>query len=357
MKILHVCGKRDWGGGENQLALLLEALSKNQETFQQSLLCPEGSDMYKYLKTRNVNIDLHTSKKKINLDPRFVFKIYSVVKHRRIDLIHVHDPDAHSLVVLAIDLFRLQTKVVLHKKTVFPIKDKKYSIYKYNHPAIKQIICVSEASKNSILTKIKTTPIAVIYDAIELKVIEKTPRKSPVFTVLNVANHTRHKNLFTLLEIANKCIHEKKLPFRFIQLGHGKLTPELLAKRDELNLTNYFDFKGFVTNAQDYFLNADAFLFTSVREGLGVSVLEAIQYKLPVVSSNAGGIPEVIEDNVNGLLCGFDSVDCYVQNLVQVFETLDLVARLTENASKKVASEFSTENMVEGVKAIYLNLK
>jgi glycosyltransferase involved in cell wall biosynthesis len=357
MKILHVCGKKDWGGGENQLLLLIKGLINDQNEIEQSLLCPFGSDIFKRTKNHDLKIDMYCAKKDINLDPRFLYKIFSIVKKSKIDVIHAHDPDAHSLVILAIDLFRLKTKVILHKKTIFPIKDKKYSVYKYNHSSIKHIICVSEASKNSIISKIKSIPIKVVHDAIEIKPYSKKDALlNSSFTILNIANHTRHKNLFTLLEVANICINEKKLPFKFVQLGSGKLTPSLVEKRDVLNLGNNFEFKGFVQNVEECFFKSDAFIFTSVREGLGVSLLEAIQYKLPIVSSNAGGIPEVIENEIEGLLCDFDDVSSYVENLFKIYQSKELAVTLTSNAFIKIEKKFSITNLVQKTKQIYLSV-
>lgn len=356
MKILHVCGKKDWGGGENQLLLLIDELIKDDNGIEQSLLCPIESDIYKKVKSKELKIDVFCASKSINLDPRFLYKIFSVVKNKKIDIIHVHDPDAHSLVILAIDFFMLKAKVILHKKTIFPIKEKKYSIYKYNHPSIKHIICVSEASKQSIKSKIKSIPISVIYDAIKLKSFSKEKNNHFFFTVLNVANHTRHKNLFTLLEVANVCINEKNLPFKFIQVGHGKLMQSLIDKRNELNLSDNFEFKGFVNNVEDLFCESDAFIFTSVREGLGVSLLEAIQYKLPIISSSSGGIPEVIENEKEGLLCEFDDISSYVENLIKIYQSKELVTTLTTNAINKIEKKFTTINLVQKTKQIYLSV-
>lgn len=356
MKILHVCGKKDWGGGENQLLLLIDELNIDQNSIEQFLLCPFESQLYNKLISRGLSIKLFASKKQLNLDPRFLFKIYKIVKKNEIDIIHVHDPDAHSLVILAIDIFRIKVKVILHKKTIFPIKNKKYSVYKYNHISIKQIICVSEASKNSIISKIKIIPIKVVYDAIQIESDFKKDKVLNSFIVLNIANHTRHKNLFTLLDVANCCINENKLPFKFIQLGHGKLTPSLIEKRDALNLTNDFEFKGFIENVEEYFCKSDVFIFTSIREGLGVSLLEAIKYNLPIVSSNAGGIPEVIENNNDGLLCDFDDVYGYVENLTKIYHSKELASFLTKNALSKIETKFATTNMVKKIKEIYLSI-
>lgn len=356
MKILHVCGKKDWGGGENQLLLIIDEIAKDIDKIEQFLLCPLNSDISKKIIDNNVNINIFTAKKQANLDPRFIYSIYRVVKNNGITIIHVHDPDAHSLVVLAIDIFRLKTKVILHKKTIFPIKDKKYSFYKYNHKNIKHIICVSEASKKSIENKIKSIPISVVYDAIKLNTNLSKNKSSENFTILNVANHTRHKNLFTLLAVANECINIRNLPFKFVQIGHGKLTDELFSKKSELGLDSNFEFKGFINDVNSYYSTSDAFLFTSVREGLGVSLLEAIQYKLPIISSNAGGIPEVIENKKEGLTCDFDDVNSYANNLEMIYNSKELTQQLTENAFVKIKEKFSTESMIQKLKSIYYSI-
>lgn len=356
MNILHVCGKKDWGGGENQLLLTIREIEKNDQ-INQFLLCPTKSLIFKNLQEENFQAKIFTTPKNINIDPRFIYSIYKIVKNEQIDIIHVHDPDAHSLVVFAIDIFKLKIKVVLHKKTIFPIKNKKYSIYKYNHWAIKHIICVSEASKKSIENTIKNIPISVIHDAVNIKEIDFDESKNnDIYTILNVANHTRHKNLNTLIEIAHQCINLEKLPFKFIQIGHGKLTEELIKKRDEFNLQDSFEFLGFINDVDHFYKTSDAFLLTSVREGLGVSVLEASLYKLPIVSSNVGGIPEIIESNINGLLCDYNDVNCYVESLKRIFNSKELTNKLTRNAHQKVVEDFSPIVMIEKLVKIYFSI-
>jgi glycosyltransferase involved in cell wall biosynthesis len=356
MNILHVCGKKDWGGGENQLLLTIKEIEKNNQ-INQFILCPSNSLIFKNLQEENLRTKIFTSPKNINIDPRFIYFIYKIVKNQKIDIIHVHDPDAHSLVIFAIDIFKLKTKVVLHKKTIFPIKNKKYSVYKYNHRAIKHIICVSEASKKSIANNIKHIPISVIHDAINIKEIGFCESKNnKIYTILNVANHTRHKNLNTLIEIAHQCVNVEKLPFKFIQIGHGKLTEELINKRNEFNLQDSFEFLGFINDVDRFYKTSDAFLLTSVREGLGVSILEASLYKLPIVSSNVGGIPEIIENNVNGLLCEYNDVNGYVENLKRIFNSKELTDKFTRNAQQKVLEDFSTNVMIEKLVKIYFNI-
>jgi glycosyltransferase involved in cell wall biosynthesis len=354
MNLLHISGKKDWGGGENQLLLTLKGL-QNYENINQFFLCPTGSDIYFKVKENLKEIKVYSSKKEINMDLRFMYSIFSIVKKEKINTIHVHDPDAHTLVVIAIDLFRLKVNVVLHKKTIFPLRKKKLTLYKYNHKSIKHIVCVSKASSDVMKEGITKIPISVVYDAIEIE--DDTPnfsRNNEVFTVLNVANHTEFKNLFTLLEIAHQCIYVHKLPFKFIQIGHGGLTQELIQKRDELQLQDYFEFKGFLAYVYSYYQTSNVFLFTSAKEGLGVSLLEAIKFKLPIVSSNVGGISELVEHNINGLLCDFDDVDCYVENLKKIYNSNELADNFTQVAYEKVKNEFSLQVMCDKLMDIYI---
>jgi glycosyltransferase involved in cell wall biosynthesis len=130
----------------------------------------------------------------------------------------------------------------------------------------------------------------------------------------------------------------------------------LIDRRNELKLLNNFELKGFVENVEELYRSSDAFVFTSVREGLGVSLLEAIQYKLPIISSNSGGIPEVIENQKEGLLCDFDDVNSYVENLIKIYESKELIRTLTKNAIDKVESKFSTKNLLDKTKQIYLSI-
>src|SRR5690606_16687280 len=107
-----------------------------------------------------------------------------------------------------------------------------------------------------------------------------------------------HKGQGTIIEAARE-LEDSRPDLHFVLVGHGKDDARL--RRIASGLGN-IEFAGFVDNVADYLATFDLFIYPSLREGLGSSLLDAMHFGLPIVASRVGGIPEIVEDQVNGLL-------------------------------------------------------
>jgi glycosyltransferase involved in cell wall biosynthesis len=90
-------------------------------------------------------------------------------------------------------------------------------------------------------------------------------------------------------------------------------------------------------------------------EGLGMVILEAMYFNVPVVASNIGGVPEIIEDQVNGILVQPRDYKSLAQAIMKVLVDGDLADQIRKNGQKTV-KEFSLENMAGQVEATYAAL-
>lgn len=134
------------------------------------------------------------------------------------------------------------------------------------------------------------------------------------------------KGLKYLLEaIAQiKAIHPTT---QFKVYGNGPLRDELLDYAGQLGLDGYQIFVGAYTNQRELsriMSNTDIFVMSSILEGLPIALLEAMSYGRPIVVTSVGGIPEVIEDNVNGLLCRKEDPGCLAQKICSLIDNPDL---------------------------------
>lgn len=120
--------------------------------------------------------------------------------------------------------------------------------------------------------------------------------------ILSSGRLTYQKGFDILLEIAKE-LKEKTKDFKWIILGEGE-DRELLENRiKEYNLENYVELKGNVQNVEEFYRKSKMFVLTSRFEGLGIVLIEAKSYKLPIVSFNCDcGPSEIIQNNVNGYL-------------------------------------------------------
>ena len=118
---------------------------------------------------------------------------------------------------------------------------------------------------------------------------------------LTVANLRPEKGYDVLLEAA-KAIADRDLPIRIAAVGRGPLRDALRARHVELGLEDRFQFLGQRDDVLQLLAGADAFVLASRHEGLPVALMEATSVGLPIVASRVGGIPQVLEDEVDALL-------------------------------------------------------
>ncbi|HZK34046.1 MAG TPA: glycosyltransferase family 4 protein [Bacillota bacterium] len=96
--------------------------------------------------------------------------------------------------------------------------------------------------------------------------------------------------------------HIRHHDIRLIIVGSGPDRSRIEAKANELNLIDKIIFTGHVESVAQYYRSFDIFVAPSLSEGMGISVLEAMQFGLPIIAAKTGGIPELIDHNTNGIL-------------------------------------------------------
>ena len=142
----------------------------------------------------------------------------------------------------------------------------------------------------------------------------------------------------------------------FAIVGEGERRAELEERARELGIAHRVRFTGFRTDVPSLLKAFDVFVMPSVREGLGTSVLDAMAAGCPVVGTEAGGMPEVIEHRETGLVVPVGdpvSLAAAVSSLLAHPEDARSMAR---SARARVEAEFSADAMVEGTLAVYRDL-
>lgn len=356
MTILHVSGARGWGGGENHIESLCLELKESNPEIKNIVLCLKG-DLFN---ERLIKTDIITETAPLftNLDFRFVFKIISLCKKYKVDLIHLHDSTAMTLSIIA-DKFYNLPPFIFSKKTSFPIRKKKSTLFKYNYPKIKKIICVSNESKkvteeaiidlSKIITVYQGTSLLNKSTETPFLLREKFSISESKKIIGTIGNHVVAKNLETLIETANIVINQKKrTDFIFIQIGiFTDRTEGLLKLAKDLNLENDIIFLGYTPNASNFIPQFDGFILTSEIEGMPEVIFESFYHKKPVISTNVGGIPEIIEDCVNGFLTPAKDPKALSEKLIYLFDNKELISKFVEISYKKQTENFTGYMMAQ----------
>lgn len=159
------------------------------------------------------------------------------------------------------------------------------------------------------------------------------------------------KGQLTIIDVASRAATERP-DWHFLLLGAGK--DEALF-RERIGSLENIELVGFVENVGDYLAAFDVFVFPSLHEALGSSVLDAMQFGLPVVATRVGGIPEFVEDGVNGFLVAREAPDELMAGIDRIVGDEELAASM-HLANRARAAVYDAAHMADRYEAIYRRL-
>lgn len=355
--ILHLSSEKSWGGGEQQIAYLLENMP--DQRVKQIVVCRKGSAFEHYCMENKV---VHYAiKMRGSLDLSSSITVKNIYIENEIDIIHVHSSNSHSIAVLA-SILGANANIVLSRRNAFPVKNNFYTKWKYNHHSIKRIVCVSKAVQTEVLKVVRNQHLSkVVYDGVDVRRIKYNKASLPsvlnqskekkFFLVGTTSTVSQNKDPYTFIKVAQKVI--QTFPkVHFIWFGDG---PELENAKfyvEQLNLQDNVFFEGFIPNVWLYIHAFDVFLFTTKSEGLGSSVLDSFAANVPVIASNVGGIPEMIADHISGILCKPGDVESFASAIMEIIKNPKLKDILRMNARKQL-DFFNVDSMAESMLNVY----
>lgn len=187
------------------------------------------------------------------------------------------------------------------------------------------------------------------------KSIEPNKQKNGngVKKILFVGTNMQRKGLPTLISAA-PTILSKYPGTKFVIVGEDPVIPAMKDLSMSFDVSDYFIFLGW--QSQDDLLgiyaDADLFVLPSLTEAFGVTLLEALAVGLPVIASNTGGIPEIIQDGINGLLIAPDNQEELSQAIEKIFDNKDFANALILNG-RATADNFDLSHMMKCTYEIY----
>jgi glycosyltransferase involved in cell wall biosynthesis len=166
-----------------------------------------------------------------------------------------------------------------------------------------------------------------------------------------VAALVAHKDFFTFVETAERLV-AAGVAVRFVAIGDGPLRGEIAAAVRARGLERVVSLAGFRSDVPAILPELDALLFTSREEGLGSSILDAYVCGVPVIATAAGGVPEIVEDGVSGLLSPVRDPAALASNVARVLADPALRARLVAGGARR-AEQHSVDAMAAATLALY----
>ncbi|MCR4030220.1 MULTISPECIES: glycosyltransferase family 4 protein [Flavobacterium] len=365
MKILNVTSITELRGGDAQMYTVYKLLSKEAD-IKQYILCPEDSILASICKNDNANFFTY-KKNRLKLF-NLAQSIIKICKTESIKILHIHDSSALNAALIALKFLDKSISLILSRKRNNKIKDKFLNRYKYSHPRIQKIICVSKAVE-AIFDKIiaDQTRLETIYDAIDVEKFAQKKSQNLLHKEFNFSDDTKiignisgltnQKDIYTFIDSAKKikAKNKKSYPIKFIVIGDGPLKKDLINYTITNGLENDLFFTGF-RNTIDLLPEFDVFLSTSITEGLPLTIYEAFASKIPVVSTKAGGIPEVITDWETGFLASFKDSETLSERVITILEDSALQENLKANSFKLVKENHDLDIMKRNYYTFYKSI-
>jgi glycosyltransferase involved in cell wall biosynthesis len=327
----------------------------DRERYRAVTVCQEGGDLEHRL--AEAGAETLPIRARGGMDFGAAREIRRALADRRIELVHAHASHAHSLAVLA--TLGTGVPLVVTRRVDFPIGRNPFSRWKYRRAA--SVAAVSEGVRRVLVDGgFPAERVEVIHDGVDparvagaaeskLRAELGIPPEAVVFGV--TAFLTDHKDHATLLRAFR--LVEAELPNAWLLIaGQGELAEQLTALTRELELRRV-RFLGHRPDIAPVLGALDVFVLSSHHEGLGSAVMDAMYAGLPVAATRVGGIPELVDEGVDGLLVPARDPAALAAALARLAREPEERKRMGEKAREKAWARFSAARMAREYQTLY----
>jgi glycosyltransferase involved in cell wall biosynthesis len=342
-------------GGAN--ARILE-LMKNLPTNRIGLATIAGSRIACELEKAGYMVHRLATNK---FDPRIPFRMVRVIRKHEYQVVDTQNPQSKLWGSIAAALGRAALVSTLN--SWYMNEHPRFSLRWFGYSAIELVtniflsryIVVSREIQNAMLRLgIPANKIDLIYNAVKIDASEVPSGKQDLIERYNLskdavvcvaAGRLAWAKGYEDLILAIASLAEEDGRVHCVIAGEGELFQSLQTRVESLGLSSRIILAGHLPRKDVLFLikNADLFVMPSRTEGTPVALLEAAALRTPILASMAGGIPELVVDEEDGLLVPVGDIEALAKGIRRLTSDKSLVRRLVENAHGKVNREFTLE--------------
>ena len=369
MKIVIVCYPTFGGSGVMATELGMSLVDHGHEVHFIAYKKPVRlNDLNENLYFHKVNVPDYPLFSFVPYELALSTKLVGIVKKYSIDLLHVHYAIPHAYAaymakkMLEDQSINIPIVTTLHGTDITLVG---------NHPSYKTAVtfsinksdivtCVSNSLKNDTLNqfdiknKIKVIPNFIDMNKYIIQqdlCLVENPVPSKELIISHVSNFRPVKNVLNVIKIFNNI--QKKLNVRLLMIGEGpeKIKAEKMC--DDLQISYLVDFLGNTSQVEKNLCHSDLFLLPSSTESFGLAALEAMASKVAIISSNAGGLPEINIDGKTGYISDFNDIDFMTEKAISILKSKETLDKFKENAFLK-AKDFDIKKVVPLYEETYL---
>lgn len=286
------------------------------------------------------------------------------------DIIHAHWPFPHAFIALgACKLFKIPLVLNFHGAELLLIRKHKWvrPLLKFAIKQAQSVLANSSFTAKKIKA-IKNVDVEWSPYGTTLSTKKNNPEPNShqitdKFIILFVGRHIERKGISYLID-SSKQLDKNKFEIHIV--GSGDLTEQLknqVAKLDVPHCAIIFTGKLSPEQLENEYRNANVFVLPAIvdnkgdTEGLGVVLIEAMEFGLPIIASDVGGIPDVVIHNQTGILVPEKNSDALAKAFKKIEAEPSLTKNLLQNAQKHIQQNFSWDSIIQRQMAIYNKLK
>ncbi len=365
-KVLILLTGREKGGISNVISYLTSGL--RQSRFEIIILIMSNKEVTFLRDSKIVQIP-----RSHVLDVGHFFRIKKCIEKNNIDIIHSHSIISNIYAFL-IRFFCQHVRHIIHVHANLSLElsssaknyVKREFLLRANKIALNRcdkIISNSVQTKNFLKNiGINSRKIRVVYNGIDREMIKARASEIPDKNVAlkgtivgTVGRLMPIKNYSFFLHVAKEVLNDDH-KIEFLIIGNGIERNKLENLASSLGILENVIFAGWVENPYPLIAKMDIFVLTSLWEGLGIVLMEAMALGKPVIATKVGGIPEVVEDGKSGILIPPDDVESFSKAISTLLKKPEMREKMGERGTEIVKKKFAFEEMIDSIEKEYMSL-
>jgi len=363
LRVVHVISDLPFGGVEK---FLLDLLPRFQDNLHVSICCiREKGKLAPDFERRGIKVDLCFFKGRLH--PQSIINLRNYLKENRVDVVHTHMYRANTSGTVSSRIAGIP--VIISHLHSYPEWDtwrqKKMDAFLSNFKD--HIIAVSESVKKNFIeaTNYNKDKITTIYNGVDLSRFAISydidakrkslgiPRDAKVVGIFaRLIEDKRHR---VFLESAKDVLKIYGKNLYFLIVGKGPLDSELKDLAVKSRIMDNVIFTGLRDDVPELLQMTDISVLTSRREGFPIIILESMASGVPFISTDAGGVGEIIKDGESGFVVPIESPQALAEAMIKLLHDEKLQKRFSET-SKRIVKSYTIESNVTKLTDLYLNL-
>lgn len=365
MKVLHLISGGDTGGAKTHIISLIKGIDKLIEA---KVICFIEDVFYDEAKSAGIGIEVY--KQKNRSDMSVVQRLAKEIEKENYDIVHCHGARANfiamflkgkikrPLITTVHSDYKLDFKDNIYKNIVFTTLNK-FALNKFDY-----YIAISDTFKEMLVGRgFNRERIFTVYNGIDMKqelnyvskkeFLDRYKINDQGETIIGIiARLDQVKDHETFIKAASYLI-KKRDDVLFLIAGDGNDKKRLVSLVDDLDLNKNIYFLGFIKDQYSFFNTIDINTLTSLSESFPYAILEGAIMKKTVISTDVGGLSQLIEQDKNGYLIEVGDSEELANKINILVNDKDKLKNMGENLYNKVKNNFSSDSMAKEHVKIY----